>query len=81
MAGPEPNGTVWRTSSYTAGNGACVEIALILDGVLVRDSKDRQGPTLSFSTPGWRAFLVSVTERESLPDTLAVSASSAPVSG
>ncbi|MGQ0778644.1 MAG: DUF397 domain-containing protein [Pseudonocardiales bacterium] len=26
MAASEPDGIVWRTSSYTFGNGACVEV-------------------------------------------------------
>lgn len=46
----------WRKSSYS-GSGDCIEIALVPDGVLVRDSKDRDGSTLYIHTPAWRAVL------------------------
>lgn len=48
---------VWRTSTKSGGNGACVEVA-VLDGVIaVRDSKDRSGPMLTFDRSAWRSFL------------------------
>ncbi|HEX5494708.1 MAG TPA: DUF397 domain-containing protein [Mycobacteriales bacterium] len=51
----------WRTSSYTNAGGACVEVADNLadtDGiVLVRDSKNRTGPSLCFTRPEWAAFV------------------------
>jgi Domain of unknown function (DUF397) len=34
----------WRTSSYSGGNGACVQVAPAADRVLVRDSKNPDGP-------------------------------------
>jgi hypothetical protein len=34
----------WRKSSYTSANGDCVELAHTLE--LVRDTKNRTGPTL-----------------------------------
>jgi hypothetical protein len=43
----------WRTSSYSAGNGACAEAASA-SGVLVRDTKDRGGPVLRFGPAAWR---------------------------
>jgi hypothetical protein len=45
----------WRTSSYTNGQGECVEVA---GGraVAVRDTKDREGPALAFGPAAWRAF-------------------------
>ena len=51
----------WRTSSYSAENGGCVEVAPAPDGVLVRDSKDPEGPTLAVPTTAWRTFLATVT--------------------
>lgn len=41
----------WRKSSYSNGNGGhCVQVALNLPGaVVVRDSKDPDGPTLAFA--------------------------------
>ncbi|MFF2040042.1 DUF397 domain-containing protein [Kitasatospora sp. NPDC058170] len=51
------NGTVWRKSSHSGGNGACVEITAPDAGaVAVRDSKDPQGPRLHFSSEAWNAF-------------------------
>jgi hypothetical protein len=48
----------WRTSTRSNGTGNCVEVADNLPGrVLVRDSKDRQGPVLTFGPVVWRAFV------------------------
>ncbi|MDH6134434.1 transcriptional regulator with XRE-family HTH domain [Kitasatospora sp. MAA4] len=59
----------WRTSSYSQGNGGeCVEVALNLatpEGVVpVRDSKDRQGPQLTFTPAAWSAFTHAVATDE-----------------
>ncbi len=51
----------WRTSSYSSNSGDCVEVAPAPQGVLVRDSKDRHGPTLTVPTAAWHAFLTTVT--------------------
>ncbi|MGH3930585.1 MAG: DUF397 domain-containing protein [Pseudonocardiaceae bacterium] len=50
----------WKTSSYSQGGTACVEVATAPHGVLVRDSKDRDGAALSVPTPAWRAFLTTL---------------------
>ncbi len=50
----------WHTSSYSSHGGACVEVAPAPDTVLVRDSKDRTGPTLTVPAAAWRAFLTTV---------------------
>ena len=50
----------WRTSSFSSSSGACVEVAILAESVLVRDSKDRAGPVLRFSLPAWRTFLAAV---------------------
>ncbi|MDG4827862.1 DUF397 domain-containing protein [Solwaraspora sp. WMMD1047] len=51
----------WRTSTRSSSNqGACVEVADNLPGrVLVRDSKDRPGPTLTFTPTTWQTFIQS----------------------
>ncbi|MDG4767248.1 DUF397 domain-containing protein [Solwaraspora sp. WMMD406] len=47
----------WRTSTYSEA-GSCVEVADNLPGrVLVRDTKDRGGPVLTFGPSAWRSFV------------------------
>lgn len=52
----------WRKSSYSgASNGDCVEVGEGLPGLTpVRDSKDPQGPALTFPASAWTAFLTDV---------------------
>ena len=48
----------WFTSSYSSGNGQCVECARTPDGgIAVRDSKHQPGPALAFPREAWREFL------------------------
>jgi hypothetical protein len=48
---------VWRTSSYSDANGGnCIEVAEAARAVLVRDTKDRDGVTLTFSAEVWAMF-------------------------
>lgn len=60
MPGKDQLGPVWRTSTYSESSG-CVEVALIEDCVLVRDSKNRSGPVLRMSKQQWRDFLQFAT--------------------
>jgi hypothetical protein len=47
----------WQTSTFSGQNGACVEVARNLPGlVAVRDSKDRGGPVLAIDPEEWRSF-------------------------
>lgn len=51
----------FRKSSYSASNQDCVEVAeLPAGGRVVRDSKDPDGPVLSFTADEWRRFVRSV---------------------
>ncbi len=51
----------WRTSSYSFGNGNCVQVAPAQDRVLVRDSKNPDGPALAVPASSWRTFLSTLT--------------------
>ncbi|MER6207575.1 MULTISPECIES: DUF397 domain-containing protein [unclassified Streptomyces] len=51
----------WIKSSYSQGNGACVEIkSPVVSAMAVRDSKVSEGPTLDFPADAWKAFVASV---------------------
>ncbi|MES9507310.1 DUF397 domain-containing protein [Streptomyces sp. NPDC000609] len=52
----------WRTSSYSSGNGQCVEVADVQGAVPVRDSKTASGPVLVFGVDTWAAFVTGVRE-------------------
>jgi hypothetical protein len=46
----------WRKSSYSAENGNCAEAAVAAGSVLVRDTQDRGGITLTIPSAAWLAF-------------------------
>ena len=49
----------WRKSTYSdATGGNCVEVATDVV-VMVRDTTQRDGVTLRFSAPAWKAFLAA----------------------
>lgn len=50
----------WRTSSRSDNGGNCVEVALDLTEVGVRDTKDREGGRLDVSGPAWDALVRAV---------------------
>ncbi|HEY0001001.1 MAG TPA: DUF397 domain-containing protein [Actinoplanes sp.] len=58
----EPAGADWHKSTRSGGNGGdCVEVARNLPGIVaVRDSKDPDGPALTFTRAEWSAFLAGV---------------------
>jgi len=50
----------WRKSTYTGGQGNCVEVADDAAAVAVRDTKDRDGGTLAFTGSAWERFTASL---------------------
>jgi hypothetical protein len=61
LPGPGLAPSDWRKSSYSLGNGECIEIASVgADIVMIRDSKDTAGPVLRCGTDEWRSFVSAV---------------------
>ncbi|MFD3518354.1 DUF397 domain-containing protein [Streptomyces sp. NPDC058657] len=55
---PDLSDAAWRTSSYSGGQGDCVQVAPHLPHLTpVRDSKRPDGPVLTFPHAAWQAFV------------------------
>jgi len=52
----------WRKSSYSGNSGNCVEIADLGQVVVVRDSKNPDGPVLVVTIPQWWRFISSCAD-------------------
>ncbi|WP_328538224.1 DUF397 domain-containing protein [Streptomyces sp. NBC_00344] len=51
----------WTKSSYSTGNGACVEVkSPIEQSIAVRDSKVTGGPSITFVPTSWNTFVNEV---------------------
>jgi Domain of unknown function (DUF397) len=47
----------WRKSSHSGGQGGeCVELAEVVDGIAIRDSKDPDGPKLMVNRSDFKRF-------------------------
>ena len=68
MAEPEPGRRTWKKSTASANNPQCVEVAFAGQSVLVRNSRQPDGPMLSFTVPEWIAFLIGVGNGEFEPE-------------
>jgi len=56
--------TSWRKSTRSQGGANCVEFATARDLVGLRDSKDPDGPVLTFTAEAWRLFVIGVRNGE-----------------
>lgn len=56
--------TAWRKSRHSMSNGNCVEAAVDLNGVMVRDSANPEGAILGYTAQAWRVFLMQAKTGE-----------------
>lgn len=58
MTGTRP---MWRKSSYSGSQTACVEVAPLPGVTGIRDSKNADGGELRVPRTAWRAFVRKIT--------------------
>ncbi|MFJ9694079.1 DUF397 domain-containing protein [Kitasatospora sp. NPDC101183] len=59
----DTSSTRWRKSTYSSNGGNCIEVDDAHPGT-VRDSKDPDGPALTFSVDAWHSFVTAVRTGE-----------------
>ncbi|MFE5664819.1 DUF397 domain-containing protein [Streptomyces niveus] len=53
----------WTKSSYSGGNGACVEVkSPVMRAIAVRDSKAPEGPSITFVPGSWTTFVQEMNQ-------------------
>jgi hypothetical protein len=55
-----PYDVIWRKSRHSMNNGACVEVAEVASGLLIRDSANAEGCFISCPSEAWRAFVATL---------------------
>jgi hypothetical protein len=53
-------GMAWRKSTHSNGIGECVEVGTAPRAILVRDTTNRSGATLTVPAEAWRALVAEV---------------------
>lgn len=68
-----PNEGRWRKSTYSAEQAECVEVASLAPRrmIVVRDSKNPNGPRLHLTGAQWGAFLEQITRDDPVLDACA----------
>ncbi|WP_017571598.1 DUF397 domain-containing protein [Nocardiopsis halotolerans] len=56
---PTTRACIFRKSSYSQSEAACVEVADLDNGAAMRDTKHRELGALFFGADEWRAFIDS----------------------
>ncbi|MEU9349518.1 DUF397 domain-containing protein [Streptomyces griseoloalbus] len=57
---------IWRKSSYSGGQGDCLELAQNVPALApVRDSKDPGGPVIAFGRAAWKVFVTELGRQRS----------------
>ncbi|MFE6866402.1 DUF397 domain-containing protein [Kitasatospora sp. NPDC057692] len=51
---------IWTKANASNPNENCVEFGQLSDSVLVRDSKNPDGPALAFTGDAWLAFVAGI---------------------
>src|SRR5947209_12990159 len=65
------SGIAWRKAGRSVGNGECVEISAAHPGVVsIRDSKNPEGPVLTYPAEAFRAFLYTTKRSRNNPERL-----------
>jgi hypothetical protein len=66
MTPPQVEGVAWRKSTYSGGSsgGECVEIAIVEQTGMIRDSKNADGGKLAFRKAALQLFIRSATAGE-----------------
>lgn len=54
----------WFKATRSVGNGQCVEVRRYDGAIQVRDSKDPDGPVLTFTADEWDAFVDGARQGE-----------------
>jgi hypothetical protein len=49
----------FRKASHSVQNGACVEVGMVRETVLIRDSTDQSGPAVGYPARAWQSFVNS----------------------
>lgn len=64
MNSPDLTTAHWVKSSYSSGEGQCIEVAALPNTIATRDSKDPNSSVLLFTRDGWRDFVGAVNRHE-----------------
>lgn len=58
------SGARWRKSSHSTDKANCVEVAVTVGAIAVRDSKNPAGEVLAVPPPAWATFTTALRDGE-----------------